>query len=104
MEQTALTVNETVTLAPGRRRRGREPIRLRGQNVKGERSARARHVQVPRLAHGAVAATCPLEDRTAERRVFAGYDHQRLAGRDEPGVQARRDPALLAARAGATGG
>jgi integrase len=45
-------------------------FRLRMRNVKGRRRDRARNVQVPELVMDAIAATCPLEDRTAERRVF----------------------------------
>ena len=73
MEQTALTVGETATLARGDVDVSESRFRLRRENVKRNLSARARTVQVPRWLMDAVAATCPLEDRTAERRVFPGF-------------------------------
>jgi integrase len=45
---------------------------LKRSNVKGGYDARARWVQVPEWLMDAIAELCPLEDRTAERRVFIG--------------------------------
>jgi integrase len=72
MEQTALTVGETASLEWGDVDLAESRFRLRRRNVKRSLSARARTVQVPGWLMDAIAATCPLEDRTAERRVFLG--------------------------------
>ncbi len=49
-------------------------IRLRRKTVKGQRSVRARSVQVPGWLMDAIAATLPpLEDRDATARVFPGF-------------------------------
>jgi integrase len=80
MEQTALHVGELVSLAWGDVDLAESRFRLRRENVKGNRSARARSPQVPRWLMDAIAATCPLEDRTAERRVFAGFSIPALQG------------------------
>jgi integrase len=45
-------------------------FRLRAARTK---TRRARWVQVPAWLMAEIAATCPLEDRTAERKVFSGY-------------------------------
>ena len=52
MEQTALTVGETATLARGDVDVSESRFRLRRENVKRNLSARARTVQVPRWLHG----------------------------------------------------
>jgi integrase len=80
MEQTALHVGELVSLAWGDVDLAESKFRLRRENVKRNLSARARTVQVPRWLMDAIAATCPLEDRTAERRVFSGFTIPALQG------------------------
>jgi integrase len=72
MEQCAMHVEETLSLAWGDVDTAELRFRLRRRNVKGGRSVRARSPQVPDFLMDAIAATCPLEDRTAERKVFAG--------------------------------
>ena len=72
MEQTAMTVGEIETLAWGDVDVAESKIRLRRRNVKGKRTARARSPQVPVWLMDRIADTCPLEDRTADRRVFPG--------------------------------
>ena len=47
-------------------------IRLRFANVKAGIRARARTVQAPDWIMDAIEATCPFEDRTADRKVFMG--------------------------------
>jgi integrase len=80
MEQTALHVGELVSLEWGDVDLAESKFRLRRRNVKRNLSARARTVQVPRWLMDAIAATCPLEDRTAERRVFSGFTIPALQG------------------------
>jgi integrase len=72
MEQCAMHVEETLSLTWGDVDTAELRFRLRRRNVKGGRSVRARSPQVPDWLMDAIAATCPLEDRTAERKVFAG--------------------------------
>jgi integrase len=69
MEQTGMRVGEVVSLAWGDVDVAEAKIRLRRRNVK---TSRPRIVQVPPWLMDRIAATCPLEDRTAERRVFPG--------------------------------
>ena len=45
-------------------------LRLKRRNVKGGTSTRARSPQVPGWLMEVIEDSCPLEDRTAERRVF----------------------------------
>ena len=73
IEQTAMTVGETASLAWGDVDVVESRFRLKRRNVKGNRSARARWVQVPRWLMDVIETGCPFEDRTAERRVFAGF-------------------------------
>jgi integrase len=47
-------------------------LRLRRRNVKGSTSTRARWVQVPGWLMELICDLCPIEDRTADRRVFVG--------------------------------
>lgn len=77
-EQCGMHIGEVVSLAWGDVDVAECKIRLRFANVKGAIPSRARTVQVPEWLMEAVEATCPLEDRTAERRVFTGL-HERAA-------------------------
>jgi integrase len=70
MEQTAIRVGEAHSLAWGDVDVAGSQFRLRGGETK---SRRARWVQVPEWLMEEIAATCPLEDRSAERRVFPGF-------------------------------
>jgi integrase len=78
-EQCGLHIKEVCTLAWGDVDVAECKIRLRFGNVKGGRGVPARTVQVPEWLMQAIEATCPLEDRTAERRVFLGLGER--AGR-----------------------
>jgi integrase len=78
MEQTAMAVGEVVSLPWGDVDTAECGFRLQRKNVKGARRARARFVQVPRFLMDAIEATCPLEDRTAERPVFPGVTIRQL--------------------------
>jgi integrase len=78
-EQCGLHIKEVVTLAWGDVDVAERKIRLRFANVKGGWRDRARMVQVPDWLMEAIEETCPLEDRTAERRVFVGLEES--AGR-----------------------
>ena len=73
IEQTAMTVGETASLAWGDVDVAESKFRLKRRNVKGAHSARARWVQVPRWSMDVVEDTCAFEDRIAERVVFAGF-------------------------------
>jgi integrase len=73
MEQTAMTSGETEKLAWGDVDVAESQLRLRRSTVKGQIKARARWVQVPEWLMAEIELTCPLEDRTADRRVFPGY-------------------------------
>jgi integrase len=73
IEQTAMAVGETSKLAWGDVDVAESKLRLQRKNVKGAIRARARWVQVPRWLMDVIERTCPLEDRTAERRVFPGF-------------------------------
>jgi integrase len=73
IEQTAMAVGETGALAWGDVDVAESRFRLRRSTVKGAIGPRARWVQVPEWLIEEIAATCPLEDRTAERRVFPGF-------------------------------
>jgi integrase len=75
-EQCGLHIKEVCTLAWGDVDTAECKIRLRFANVKGGRGVRARTVQVPDWLMSAIEATCPLEDRTAERRVFLGLQER----------------------------
>lgn len=74
IEQTAMTVTETATLAWGDVDAAGGQFRLQRRNVKGQIRARARWVQVPAWLMSLVEDTCPVEDRTPERRVFLGFN------------------------------
>jgi integrase len=73
IEQTAMTVGETASLAWGDVDVAESRFRLKRRNVKGARAARARWVQVPRWLMDVIETTCAFEDRTAERVVFPGF-------------------------------
>jgi integrase len=73
IEQTAMAVGETAGLAWGDVDVAESRFRLRRRTVKGAIGSRARWVQVPEWLMDEIVATCPLEDRTAERRVFPGF-------------------------------
>lgn len=67
LEQTAMRVGEAETLTWRDVDESTSRFRLRAAATKG---SRARWVQVPEWLMDIVSATCPLEDRTADRRVF----------------------------------
>jgi integrase len=69
MEQTAMRVGEVHSLAWGDVDVAENRLRLRAGETK---IRRARWVQVPAWLMNELALSCPLEDRTAERRVFPG--------------------------------
>jgi Phage integrase family len=71
-EQTGTYLDEVLSLAWGDVDVGERKFRLRFENVKGGIRTRARTLQVPDWLMDAIEATCPLEDRTAERKVFQG--------------------------------
>jgi integrase len=70
MEQTAMRVGEVHGLACGDVDLAESRFRLAGGKTK---SRRARWVQVPVWLMEEIAATCPFDDRTPERRVFGGF-------------------------------
>ena len=70
LEQTGCRSSELASLAWGDVDVAENRFRLRAARTK---SRRARWVQVPEWLLTEIAATCPLEDRTAERKVFGGY-------------------------------
>jgi integrase len=69
LEQTACRAGELASLAWGDVDAAECKFRLRSASTK---SRRARWVQLPAWVMEEIEATCPLEDRTAERRVFPG--------------------------------
>jgi integrase len=72
MEQTGMEPGTTAKLAWGDVDVAESKFRLKRKNVKAQRASRARWVQVPRWLMDVIEATCPLEDRTADRLVFGG--------------------------------
>jgi integrase len=70
LEQTGMRVSEAATLAWGDVDAAECRFRLSARRTK---TRKARWVQVPGWLMDEIAATCPLEDRTAERKVFAGF-------------------------------
>jgi integrase len=77
MEQTAMAIGEAVSLTWGDVDVERRKFRLRYANVKGGISSRARMIQVPDWVMEAIEATCPLEDRVPERKVFQGVNEDK---------------------------
>jgi integrase len=73
VEQTAITVGEAEALAWGDVDVAGCQFRLRRSTVKAQIRSRARWVQVPEWLMDELALTCPLEDRNADRKVFAGF-------------------------------
>lgn len=73
IEQTAMTVGEIATLTWGDVDTHGGRFRLRRRNVKAGLRDRARWVQLPGWLLDLITDTCPLEDRTADRRVFLGF-------------------------------
>jgi integrase len=73
MEATAITVGETASLEWGDVDVAGSKLRLRRSNVKAGIRSRARWPQVPAWLMELLEESCPLEDRTAERRVFQGF-------------------------------
>jgi integrase len=71
MEQTAMRVGEAQSLAWGDVDEDSHRLRLRSSETKTRRS---RWVQVPEWLMAIIAASCPREDRVAERRVFRGFN------------------------------
>jgi integrase len=70
LEQTAMRAGEAAKLVWGDVDVAESKFRLPRRSTK---SRRPRWVQVPEWLMAHVAATCPLEDRTAERRVFPRF-------------------------------
>jgi integrase len=70
LEQVGLRSSELAKLAWGDVDVAESRFRLRASETK---SRKARWAQVPAWLMDEIAATCPLEDRTAERQVFSGY-------------------------------
>jgi integrase len=70
LEQVGMRSNEAATLSWGDVDVAESRFRLQAARTK---TRRARWVQVPAWLMEAIAATCPLEDRTAESKVFTGY-------------------------------
>lgn len=70
IEQTAMRVSEVETLVWGDVDVAGGRFRLRSRETKRDR---ARWVQVPEWLMATIAATCAVEDRTPERRVFLGF-------------------------------
>lgn len=71
-EQTGMHIDEVLSFAWGDVDVHERKIRLRFANVKAGIRSRARTIQVPEWIMERIEATCPLEDRTAERIVFQG--------------------------------
>jgi integrase len=70
MEQTGMAIGETLALEWGDVDIAGCEFRLRRAAVKGGIRSRARRVQVPEWLMSLIVDSCPLEDRTATRRVF----------------------------------
>jgi integrase len=70
LEQVGMRSNEAATLSWGDVDVAENRFRLQAARTK---TRRARWVQVPAWLMDEIAATCSLEDRTAERKVFVGY-------------------------------
>jgi integrase len=70
LEQVGMRSTETATLAWGDVDVAENRFRLQAARTK---TRKARWVQVPAWLMDEIAATCLLEDRSAERKVFAGY-------------------------------
>jgi integrase len=70
LEQVGMRSSEAATLSWGDVDVAENRFRLRAARTK---TRRARWVQVPEWLMAEITASCPLEDRTAERKVFAGY-------------------------------
>ena len=91
IEQGALRLGEAVSLrwadvdAAGLR------LRLPKSATKRDR---ARWVYLPDWLMQAIEATCPLEDRVPERKVFQGITEPSAVSGDGTGVQERESPAL----------
>jgi integrase len=71
LEQTGMRVGEAESLAGGVVAVASCQFRLRSGETK---TRKARWVQVPEWLVDELGATCPLEDRTTERRVFLGFN------------------------------
>jgi integrase len=70
LEQTGMRVGEAHALVWGDVDVVGSQVRLRRSSTK---TRRPRWVQVPHWLMDEIEATCPLEDRTADRRVFPGF-------------------------------
>jgi integrase len=71
-EQTGMYISEVLSVTWGDVDVAERKIRLRFANVKAGIRARARTIQVPDWLMDRIEAICPLEDRTADRKVFLG--------------------------------
>jgi integrase len=74
IEQTGMAIGETSALTWGDVDTAASRFRLRRATVKGQIKARARWVQVPDWLMGAIDASCPVDDRTPDRKVFQGVN------------------------------
>ncbi|HYI73783.1 MAG TPA: site-specific integrase, partial [Gaiellaceae bacterium] len=72
MEQGALRPGEAIGLRWGDVDASASRLRLSASRTK---TGRARWVQLPKWLTDAIEATCPLEDRTDERKVFQGLNY-----------------------------
>jgi integrase len=70
LEQVGMRAGEAASLTWGDVDVAENRFRLRAARTK---TRKARWVQVPDWLMDEIAATCPLEDRTAERQVFMGF-------------------------------
>src|SRR5215207_7733703 len=71
-EQTGTYLDEILSLTWGDVDVAERKFRLRFANVERGNRTRARTLQVPDWLMDVTEQTCPLEDRTAERKVFQG--------------------------------
>jgi integrase len=74
LEQTGMRVGELVALEWGDVDRAELRLRIR----KGKTNAARRWVPIPQWLMEEIEATCPLDDRTALRRVFPGAGRQTI--------------------------
>jgi integrase len=76
MERCALEPGVISTLTWGDVDVAESKFRLQRKNVKGQRTVRARLVNVPRWLMDLIEQSCPWEDRTPDRPVFGGNPDQ----------------------------
>jgi hypothetical protein len=96
MEQTAIQPGVVASLEWGDVDIAENRLRLKRRNVKGNTSVRARSPQVPEWLMDVIEGTCPLDDRTADRRVFPGLTEDALRSAVARACKSAGHPALLA--------